>query len=429
MPVFYNLLPTNPLLTTIQNTNWYNKLPVWMAMQEVKRLADYQRWTKKYKSMKWQPNMGPLLQTVIAEPSPKASQVNTPVNVNEVILTTAVAHYERANYAAVKAEKYSSFQFHWLPSFQDFRTGQVETAKEDLMRQIAFGYDDFIRWQAFNWSPKIYIVGAAGGSLVDVLYGEATPTSTFRDAAWLTTQGNAVGAAAGGNLNFQQLTAIRNDAENVIGMVPWNGSPGTPAENAVQRGKFILTGGADIYNNLSFDRWVLDNRPLAMNLLNSMFRGIISDNIAFMQEKWPLKFTEAGVLPAPEIEQQLPALTYGTTYNYETVPNPQYTSAPYGVAFFEGNEPHQYIEIGPPPAPFNQQNISQEKFTKLRWNGEVKLTDNLLINYGNGVTPDTNKFGELVQLISMCTLGFIPKTSRYCLPIIYRINYNPQLSV
>jgi hypothetical protein len=428
MPVFYNLAPTNPLLSEIQNTSWYNELPVWMAMQEVNDLIDFPRWTKKYKKRSWKPNMGPLLQTVIAERSPKSSQVNTPANMNETTLSTVVAHYERANYANMKVQNFQSFQFHWLPSQEDFRTGQVATAKDDLMRQISFAYDDFIRWQAFNTAPNVYVVGKAGGGLTPVLYGEATPTSTWRDANFLTTQGNNVGAVGAGFLNYEQICAIRTIFETIVGATPWNGSPGTPAENATLKGKFILTGGSDIYDALAFDRWVLDNRPIQMNLLNSLFRGAISDNITFLQEKWPIAFTEAGVQPPEEIEMQLPNLTYGSQFNYEVIPNPDYVNAPYRVAFLEGNEPSEILEIGPPPAPFSQQNISQEKFVKMKWNGEVKLTDNLLINYGNGITPDTNKYGELVQLIAKCAMGFVPKKSRWCLPIIYRVNLTPSLN-
>ena len=424
MPVFWNLQPSNPLNQTIQDVNWYNKLPVWMAMQQVERMPYFSRWRKKYRPLSWKPNMGPLLQTVIAEPSPITRQINTPPDMTSVTPTTIVAHYERGNYAKLKLQNFSSFQFSYLPSQFDFRTDQVEFAKEDLMKQIAVAYDQFIRTQVLGWAPKVYIVGANGGgsaALIDVPYGETTDSVNYKDAAQLAAFGNLVGAADAGYMNFEQMTAVRALAENVIGMVPWNGAPGTPGENAVARGKFILTGEQLLYDNLSFDRWVLTNRPLAVNMTNSMFTGTISQNINFMQDCYPERFDETGARPDPEIEQALPALAYGGAQNYEVIPNPTYVNAPYGICYFEGNEPAQALEIGPPPKPFNQQSITQEKFVKMRWNGEVKMTDNILINYGSNQF-DTNKYGNLVQLISQASMGLIMKTNRFVLPCIYRRN-------
>ena len=62
------------------------------------------------------------------------------------------------------------------------------------------------------------------------------------------------------------------------------------------------------------------------------------------------------------------------------------------------------------------------------------IVTRLLINYGSSsgldmATLDTNKYGEFLQLIADTTLGYIPKTSRNAIPIFYRRNNTPSLTV
>jgi hypothetical protein len=101
------------------------------------------------------------------------------------------------------------------------------------------------------------------------------------------------------------------------------------------------------------------------------------------------------------------------------LPNPYYISADWGVGWFFGHLPYETLQVGPPPAEFARQSIPASKFVKMQWNGVVRLTDNILRNYGNGIY-DTNKFGDMVQLIADVTMGIIPNTPRYAVPFIYR---------
>lgn len=70
--------------------------------------------------------------------------------------------------------------------------------------------------------------------------------------------------------------------------------------------------------------------------------------------------------------------------------------------------------------------MSAGKFHKLRWNGEIRMTDDVLTNYGGQI--DTNKYGEFVQFICDTTLGIISNTVRHCIPIIYRRFKLPSLA-
>jgi len=207
-------------------------------------------------------------------------------------------------------------------------------------------------------------------------------------------------------------------------MVPWDGVPASPGENETMKGKWLLVGESTIYDGLAFDSHVLNFKDYAMNLINSMFRGVISGNISFMEERYPLLFNvdSSGnvTFPEPEIEEAL-GETYpnGNTNGYETVPNPDYVNAAYGIAFWMGYQPYETIKVGPPPGEFASGTIKMGKFHSLNWNGEVRITDDVLVNYGSG-NLDTNKYGEYLQLICDTVLGILQNTTRHCLPIIYR---------
>lgn len=429
MPVFYSV--TNAFTQTVQNTDQFTRMPVWMANQQVKEFEYYSRWQNKYSKLPWKPHMADTLLGIVPQFSPKTRQFATPANMTSAGAVNVVSQYEKNNSGRPKHEYFESFQFNWLPSWADFRTGQIAWANKDLTRQISFFYDDFTRWNVVNYAPYVYVVGnttVGEGPYIAAVNGEPTASASPKNAGFWAAMGNKVGAAENGFLNFRNIVAVRDYAEKIAGIMPWGGLPGKPAENEVQRGKFMLTGEASIYDALQFDEHVLNVKPLAMNLLNTGFKGVISSNINFLEE-WngsALKFDETGSFPAPQVEEELTDITYGTAYNYETVPNTDYVFAPYGVALFEGDEVGQDLPVGPPPEPFNSQSISQQKFTKMRWNGEVTLTDMILRNLGSNQF-DTNKYGEFAQLISHVTVGYIPKTARNAIPVIYRNIVAPSL--
>ncbi len=166
-----------------------------------------------------------------------------------------------------------------------------------------------------------------------------------------------------------------------------------------------------------------------MNLLNSSFQGAIGPNIIFREEFYPLRFAEDGTMPAPEIELLLPDSGYSTpNATRQTVINPAYASAPIGIAFLIGYNPYEQIDVGPPPSEFTGASINGKRFNQLTWNGEVRLTDNVLVNYGSN-NLDTNKYGEFLQLIADTVLGIIGNTPRNVIPIVYRRQIAPSLFV
>jgi hypothetical protein len=61
--------------------------------------------------------------------------------------------------------------------------------------------------------------------------------------------------------------------------------------------------------------------------------------------------------------------------------------------------------------------MSGEKFYSLRWNGEVRLTDQLLIVNPDG-SVEMNDFGENLQLKAQLMHGLIMGERRFAFPII-----------
>lgn len=418
MPVVVETSIPAALQWTAQDIELYSHLPVWMTQQSNKKLKHFSRWKGLYPKLKWKPNNGDIVVGVMAEPSPKASQVNRPRNITETATVTRVQHKERTNQARIKRQKFESFQFSWLQSFRDFRDKQIGYANSDIMDQIAYAYDAFTRDQSVQQAKRIGIAGAASPIDGDVPFGEATDVSAPKDANFWANKIAAIGNA--GFLDFRNLCLFRDELETNLGVVPWEGlSEGAPADNETMKGRYLLIGGAEIYNALQYDTFVTSTKPLMMNLLNSRFKGIISENIVFQAERYPARFLADGTMPAPEIEADSAASSYGTTSCAETIINPDYANAPYGLAIFLGYNPMESIDVGPPPADFAGKSISKEKFHSLNWNGQTRVTDDILVKYADG-SVDTNKYGEVLQILADVTLGILTNTPRHILPVLYR---------
>lgn len=417
-------LPRKSGLWTPKDIADFHRMPVQFAAQQAKKVGYWSRWTKKYGSIPWKQNQGDILYGIIAEPSPITRQYHTPKNITETPAKTVVQQYERNNQARVKRHNYESPMFHFLPSFRDFRKNLINFASADLNKQIAVADDNFVRWQVFNYSPSMYIVGAG---LTEVANGEATDAASPKSSAVLQA---LIATIAGdeGFLTFQQIVNARQACRSDVGMVPWEGMKATPAENEGIKGKFILTGDPEIYEGLSFDAHILNYKEYSRDLVNSEFSGMIGGNVAFLAERYPLRALEDGTFPAPEILRETTAGTYGPGKTYEVIPNPDYVNAPFGIAFMEGHQAYESIQVGAPPSEFTGKSISAGRFNKLDWNGKARLTDNVLVDHGSGVY-DTNKYGEYCQLIADVTHGLLPNTVRHVVPILYRRNKQFALSV
>jgi len=75
------------------------------------------------------------------------------------------------------------------------------------------------------------------------------------------------------------------------------------------------------------------------------------------------------------------------------------------------------VKVGPPPKEFASNNMSAAKFYPLKWNGEVRLTDQFLISMPDG-SQDLNTYGEQLKFQSQLTYGYLPCERRFAIAII-----------
>lgn len=402
-----------------------------MTIQEVKSRPTWARWAGIGGKIPWEPNKADVIQGVIAEHSPVKRQSFKPRNITEEPLTDVASHYERSNTARPKRHHFESPLFHWLPSFRDFRTKQVSFAQKDLTKQRDVAADLFIRTQAFNHAPHV-AVARRTGELVDtsLASGEATPSNTPKSLSALATLVQSIGFENIGYLDYRQIVAIRSAFRRTIGAQPMDGYQGKPSDNEVTKGKYLLMGEPELYENMQFDTHLLANRVLTRDLVNSDFKGVIAENILFREECYPHRLAVAadGTIsePEPEIEQLLPSTGYGSDARYETVPNPAFVNAAIGVAYFIGGDAWEDMAVGAPPSEFSGGKMASGDFGKLNWNGEMRVIKPTILSLPGGVYT-SNDYGGWLKIICDTTFGYMPKTSRNILPVLYRRDKYPSL--
>jgi len=424
MPASYNL-PRTTGLWNQQDINLYNKLPYYLALLEAKYYPVWHVWDKLFGYFNWEQNMGNILRGVRAEPTPVVGQEHIPNNITEQPLKDVHEVRETSEDARVKRHLYESAQFNFNPSFADFRTNQIKFAMENLTKHIAIKNDFFIRGNVFQKSPFVFISGKApnsgspafqsGSELVNAPTGEqnSTAANAPKNTAWLQEAVSLVGNSLG-NCSYKVVKKVKTIMAEDFQAPAFEGQGNMPQANEVLKGKYCFIGSNEAFEYMSFDEHILANRMLNTDLLTSEFSGAIGSHIVWKSERFPLRIAADGTFPAPQIWQGAE-----NVYNFgETLPNPSYVNAPFEVAFMIAADAYRSIKVGAPPKEFAK-GVTSEKFAALKWNGEVRLTDNILINMGNNVY-DTNKYGEFLQLIADTVHGIIPVNRRYVIPVIYR---------
>jgi hypothetical protein len=410
----------------VQDIEQYNRLPYYLALIEATYMPKWTVWDKLFGKQKWEPNMGDILKAVIAEPTPVQAAMFFPNDITTTPKKDVFTVMERTESARVKRHLYESPYFSFLPSFRDFRQNQIQFAAKDITQQIALKNDMFIRSAIFHRSPFVFISGRTGGDdlqsavgdeLVNAPVGDGSDDgSSGKTTAWLQEACTAVGSSADtGYLSYKVIRKVKTILCEDMQAPPFSGIVNTPADNETIKGKWVLITSNEAFEALSFDNFILQNRPLMMNLINDEFSGVIGSHIAVKIERFPIRIKADGTIPGPQTCVTNPeSPEYGMT-----IPNPDYVNAPFEVAFMVGADAYKSIAVGPPPKEFVSKSMDEQKFRSLTWNGEIKLTDDLLINYGEN-RYDTNKYGEYLQLIASTVHGILPLNRRYVIPIIYR---------
>jgi len=271
----------------------------------------------------------------------------------------------------------------------------------------------------FHAAPNVWCCGKAVGT---ELTGAPHWTSTTGAIALSKNAATMTGLLGEVTqpLTLQTVAKLATVAYTDLGIPPFSGEiQGDAQSGEALKHKYCLVTGIETWERFQFDPWLLNNRPINMNIVTEAFTGDLFGRFTAMVERHPLHFTAAGTAPAPEgVEAN------ATLYDFRrTKPNTDYTSlanSPFAVSWLVGGETAKAINVGPPPRDF--QGMTMKEFASLNWSGKAHITTNILVNSLNQVGAavlDTNKYGDYLQMIADAVMGIMPVARHNIIPILH----------
>jgi len=432
MPSFYNL-PGQFSPAVIEANNRFAQLPYYLVMNEVNQYCNWNEFDQLYGSIPWQENMGSTMEAVTPQRSPVGRSFFFPAAITAQSNKDIYQISESNETAVLYKHKYGSFVFNFIPSFQVFWDKYIKFNSDDIVKQIALSNNQFIETQMWFNSPNVYLCGTGlvGGAPTGA--GNAAFTAVnSKTAAWLVATTNGTGGNTGvlSNLRLRDVYRAIMNLQDDLGAPSFSGAKNMPKDNEGLKGKYALFCSSEDWFNFTFDPDVLNKlsglAPCDLNLVFNDFKGSLFGTITCKIKKYPVRYNTVDITDAagvvlwakgspidPEIFDPI---------DNKWKPNPYYTSlvsAPYSIAWLMGDNFCKTLKVGPPPKEFATKNMSGEKFYALRWNGEVRLTDQLLVTNSDG-TIEMNDFGENLQLKAQLTHGLIMTERRFAFPILIR---------
>jgi hypothetical protein len=430
VPTFYNQ-PGQFSNAIIEPVNRFAQLPFYLVHNEIAQYAVWNEFDQLYGSIPWQENMGSVMEAVTPQRSPVGRSFFFP-NAITVASNKDIYQISESNEQAVLYKhKYGSFVFNFLPSFQVFWDKYIKFNSNDIVKQIAISNNQFIETQMWQQAQYVYLCGTGlvSGAPTGTM-NAAYNAANSKTAAWLIaiTQGTGGNTGAIQNLRLRDVYRAIMNLQDDLAAPSFSGALNMPKDNEGLKGKYALFCASEDWFNFTFDPDILNKlqglAPCDLNLVFNDFKGVLFGTITCKIKKYPVRFNIANVLD-PNGNTLWSAGTPIDPEIFDPIdqkwkPNPYYTSlvsAPYAIAWLLGDNYCKTLKVGPPPKEFATKNMSGEKFYSLRWNGEVRLTDQILITNVDG-SIELNDFGENLQLKAQLTHGLIPCERRFAFPII-----------
>ena len=430
MPSFYGL-PGQFSPAVIQANNLFAQLPFYLVHNEIQQYSGWNEFDQLYGSIPWQENMGSVMEAVTPQRSPVGRSFFFPNPITTASNKDIYQVTESNEQAILYKHKYGSFVFNFIPSFQVFWDKYIKFNSDDIVKQIAVSNNQFIETQMWFNASYVYLCGTGlvGGAPIGA--GNVTlNAANSKTATWLVSITLPSGPNTGvlNNLRLRDVYRAIMNLQDDLGAPSFNGAKNMPKDNEGLKGKYVLFCSSEDWFNFTFDPDVLNKlnglAPCDLNVLFNDFKGSLFGTITCKIKKYPIRYNvinitdgagnvlwAAGTPIDPEIFDPI---------DNKWKPNPYYTSlvsAPYTIAWLMGDNYAKTIKVGPPPKEFATKNMSGEKFYSLRWNGEVRLTDQLLITNADG-SIEMNDFGENLQLKSQLTHGYLVTERRFAFPIL-----------
>lgn len=407
-------------------------------MNEVNQYANWNEFDQMYGSIPWQENMGSVMEAVTPQRSPVGRSFFFPNPITQASNKDIYQISESNETAILYKHKYGSFVFNFIPTFTVFWDKYIKFNSDDIVKQIAVSNNQFIETQMWQNCTYVYLCGTGlVGGVPTGDMNQAYTAAGSKTAAWLvaTTLGTGGLTGAQRNLSLRDVYRAIMNLQDDLGAPSFNGSKNMPKDNEGLKGRYALFCGSEDFFNFTFDPDVKGingsngNGALAsvnLDLLFNDFKGSLFGTVTCKIKKYPIRYNTVDILDGgggvlwakgtpidPEI--------FDPTDN-KWKPNPYYTnlvSAPYSIAWLLGDSFCKTLKVGPPPKEFATKNMSGDKFYSLRWNGEVRLTDQILITNADG-SIELNDFGENLQLKAQLTHGLIMTEPRFAFPMIVK---------
>jgi hypothetical protein len=400
---------------SVQSQNQFSKLSVYFALNQVQYIPMKEVFGMLYADKPWQANMGPTMQGVRIEPTPKIRTFFRPNAITARANKDVFDQRENQERASVFWHKFESPLIYFLRNWQDFIADQIRPAMSDMNDQIVFSNERFIETVMWDRAPAVYTAGDTvnGPLIVAPDSGPPAYTATPKSAAWLSGQLNNVKSGLTLAVVDNAFLTLREEQ----GAAPFDGAKNAlPKDNALVQGKYALLTSSEAFSQIKWDPAWTRFRDVNEDYIGSTFMGEIFGQVVVKGLQKPFRFDATGVAIAPEI------LIEATG---ETIPNPNYSkvdSAPFELAWMLGSDAYHTVKIGPPPKEFSG-GASAKQVNGMVWNGKVNITDRVLLRStdtaGNTVY-EYNSYGEYLRLQATLTMGCLPGRPRNALPILFR---------
>jgi len=412
-----------------QDNNQFAQLDFYLVKNEVKQYPTWNVFDQLYGKIDWITNQGPIMKGSTPQRSPVGRAFFFPNAVTTTANKDIYQVTESLEQASVYVHKYETFQFNFINSFQAFWDTYLQFMNSDLVRQIALSNNQFIETNMWFNAPYVYLcgVGLTSGNPQGMgnIAGNAANSKT---AAWLI----GVTAGTGGNPGVLQNLTLRDMyraamiGSEDLNIPPFQGVRNMPKDNDGIKDKYVFVMSSEDWMNLTFDPDVQTLKSINLDLLFNDFKGSLFGTTTVKIHKYPIRYSltaindingnllyAAGTPIAPEI--------WDATDN-KWKPNPYYTSlvsAPYAICWFLGDCYGKSIKVGPPPKEFSNKDMGAQKFYSMKWNGEIRLTDQFLVLQTDG-SYDLNDYGENLKFKSKLTHGWLVGERRNAFPMLVK---------
>lgn len=427
MPAFYDQ-PASYGNAVVEDKNLYNQLPFFLVKNSVPQFAKWNVFDQLFGKIDWVTNQGNTMKGVTLQRSPVGRAFFFPVAVTSVANKDIYQPTESTEQAIVYVHKYETFQFNFLPNFSAFWE-HIAFANKDIAEKIMISNNQFIETALWFNYQNVYLCGTGVVTGCPQALGNAAGTAAgSKTAAWLIATIQGANGVPGVQNNF-----TLRDAYNVVMALgedfaapPFSGMRNMPKDNDGLKEKFVIVGSSEAFMTWTFDPDVQNLKPLNLDLLFNDFKGLLFGTTTYKFHRYPIRFSladtkdGAGNILYPA-GTPIPPEVFDVTDN-KWKPNPFWTSlitAPFEMAHILGDGYGKSIKVGPPPKEFAAKQMSGQKFYGMRWNGEIQVTDQILITDANGNLA-LNTYGENLKLQSKLTHGWLPGERRYGMGILYR---------